>query len=257
MKCVDQNLSGTSMIVLLVSLVAWSVLACNPMGLRHHPISLASQLATWAVMVVAMMSPTLILPIQQICVRSFRHLRAPLVVLFSLAYGCVWVSTGVLLLAAAPALVDTATQRLAPLFALAIAIALVLLWQCSPLKQLCLNHVHGSIDVEAFGCAAAISAVRQGLRHGLWCVLSCWPLMLLALLIPRGHLGVMALAMLVVVGESLDLPKQPRWQLRLPATLIQLLMAQAMIRLRRYGPPQPMSELDPDALSPQVGSVNP
>jgi predicted metal-binding membrane protein len=233
--------------VLLVSLLAWMMLLVNPrsMTLAHCPITdsgassasfrmllamnpLSSLIAGWAVMLVAMMSPTLIAPIGHIVKRSFKHRRLWSVALFTLGYTAIWMAAGGVLLS-----VRLALSLLVPLsFVPAIVVGIVaFVWQCSPMKQRCLNRNHNHRELAAFGFAADLDVLRFGVTHGLWCVGSCWALMLFPMLLSEGHLAAMAAVSLLMISESLEQPQRLSWGLRLHAKLMRIVVAQTRIRL--------------------------
>jgi predicted metal-binding membrane protein len=110
---------------------------------------------------------------------------------------------------------------------------LAVVWQCSPLKQRCLNRCHSQAQLAAFGATAYFDALRFGLTHGMWCVGACWALMLLPLLVSAGHGAAMAAVALWLLAERLDTPMPPRWRLRGPAKAVRLAIAQAKMRLQR------------------------
>jgi predicted metal-binding membrane protein len=234
--------------ILLVSVLSWMVLVVNPrsiMTLAHCPITdsgassasfrmlltmnpLSSLIAGWAVMLVAMMSPTLIAPIGHIVKRSFKHRRLWSVALFTLGYAAIWLAAGGVLLA-----VRLMLSLLVPLsFAPAIVVGIVVfVWQCSPFKQRCLNRNHNHRELAAFGFAADLDVLRFGVTHGLWCVGSCWALMLFPMLLPEGHLVAMALVTFLMISERLEQPRRLSWGLRLRGKLMRIVVAQTRIRL--------------------------
>ena len=106
---------------------------------------------------------------------------------------------------------DATTDLRLPALAAAV---LALAWQASPAKQRCLNRCHAHPPLAAFGWRAARDALALGLRHGGWCVGSCWALMLLVLLLPQGHVAGMAAAAVLMFSERLDPPRPPAWRLR-------------------------------------------
>lgn len=234
--------------ILLVSLLAWMMLLVNPrsiMTLAHCPITdsgassasfrmvlamnpLSSLIAGWAVMLVAMMSPTLIAPIGHIVKRSFKHRRMWSVALFTLGYAALWMAAGGVLLSARLVL-----SLLVPLsFVPAIVVGIVaFVWQCSPMKQRCLNRNHNHRELAAFGFAADLDVLCFGVTHGLWCVGSCWALMLLPMLLSEGHLAAMAAVSLLMISERLDQPQRLSWGLRLHGKLMRIVVAQTRIRL--------------------------
>jgi predicted metal-binding membrane protein len=175
----------------------------------------ASLAAGWLLMMVAMMSPVLIEPVRQIRRRSFTHRRARAIALFAIGYAAIWMVVGGLLMTIALAMASFTPQ---PYVAAAVVACLAAVWQCSPVKQRCLNRCHAPAVLAAFGAAADIDALRYGMTHGRWCAGSCWVLMLLPLLLPMppfwGHVAAMAMASALIASERLEQPAPPRWRVR-------------------------------------------
>src|SRR5262249_43944093 len=143
--------------VLLLSAAAWIWLLADPGGFMmqvhcaatsprvalpaslqtllamHPPGSLA---AGWGLMLVAMMSPALILPIAPLRLRSFSRRRARSIVLFGAGYGAIWMAAGGVLLAVAVAVGLLAPGPYLPAAGVTV---LAIVWQLSPVKQRCLN----------------------------------------------------------------------------------------------------------------------
>lgn len=234
--------------ILLVSAIAWMMLLVNPgslITLAHCPVTdsgasvasfrmllamnpPSSLMAGWALMLVAMMSPTLIAPIGHIVERSFKHRRAWSVALFTLGYAAIWMAAGGVLLSGRLALSLLVPRSLVP----AVVVGIVaFVWQCSPIKQRCLNRNHNHRELAAFGLAADLDALRFGITHGVWCVGSCWALMLFPMLLPEGHLAAMAAVSFLMISERLEQPQQLRWRLRLRGKLMRIMVAQTRIRL--------------------------
>ena len=238
--------------VLLLSAAAWIGLLLAPgapmpahgaaMGAhgQPHSASLPMLLATsapaalaagWGLMLVAMMSPALIPPILHVRLSSFRRRRARATALFAAGYAAVWMAAVVILLAAALAIGAIRSLAPNPYLPAAGALLLAVVWQPSPAKQRCLNRCHAHPELAAFGLAADLGALRFGLSHGIWCAGSCWALMLLPLLLPRGHVAAMALATVLILGERLEHPRPPRWRWRGLGKASRIVTAQARIRL--------------------------
>lgn len=241
--------------VLCASAAAWTLLLAEPGGMvlhAHHsaampraaplPASLGLLLAhdplallalNWALMLVAMMAPLLIAPIRHVRDRSFARRRLRAIVLFVAGYGLVWLAAGVVLLSLALASRVIAPESSVPA---ALAIVIALAWQISPAKQTCLNRCHAHAELAAFAPAADVDALRFGATHGIWCVGSCWVLMLLPLLLSRGHLAAMAAMAAMTLwlfGERLESPMPPAWRWRGPAKAARLALAQSRMRLQR------------------------
>lgn len=232
--------------VLLLSAAAWIWFVVDPGGLMMQahgtaacsrsaplPTLLAmnppgSLAAGWGLMLVAMMSPALILPIGHLRRRSFKRRRARAIALFGAGYGAIWMAVGGVQLAVAVAAGWLAPTSLLPAVGVAV---LAIVWQFSPAKQSCLNRCHAHTELAAFGVAADLAALRFGLSHGVWCAGSCWALMLFPMLLPRGHLAAMAILAVLIASERLEAPRPPRWRLRGLGKMGRIVAAQARIRL--------------------------
>jgi predicted metal-binding membrane protein len=171
----------------------------------------------WALMLVAMMLPLLSAPIGHVKDRSFARRRARATTIFLAGYAAVWMAAGAVLVPLALALVGLGGTW--PAIAAALA---VIAWQVSPLKQVCLNRLHGHPELPAFGRVADAGVLRFGLEHGAWCFGSCGGIMLLPMLFPAAHLPAMAAASFWVWGEQLGRPAAPGWSLRIPWRALRL-----------------------------------
>ena len=239
--------------ILLVSAITWMVLLVNPGGtltLAHCPVtdsgaslvsfqmllamnSPFSLMAGWALMLVAMMSPALMAPIGHIVQRSFKRRRARSITLFVVGYAAIWMAAGAALLGAKLVLTLLAPRSYLPAAALSV---IAFAWQCSPIKQLCLNRSHNHSELAAFGVAADLDALWFGLTHGVWCAGSCWALMLFPMLLSNGHLAAMAAVTFLMISERLEQPRPPSWRLRGRGKLMRIVVAQTRIRLHRLLP---------------------
>jgi predicted metal-binding membrane protein len=238
--------------VLFISAAAWVLLVAEPRGTALHTHHLAAMDGTtpsldslglllahnppaslamgWALMLAAMMAPVLIAPVRHIRDRSFSRRRARAIVLFVAGYAAIWMAAGAMLLALALAVRQAAPESSLPL---AMGTIIALVWQFSPVKQRCLNRCHAHGELAAFGLAADIDALCFGWTHGVWCAGSCWALMLLPLLVSRGHVATMAAVALWLSAERLDRPMPLCWRLRGPRKAARIAVAQARTRLLR------------------------
>jgi len=116
---------------------------------------------------------------------------------------------------------------------LALVALIAVIWQSSPIKQRCLNRNHAHTELAAFGWAADLDALRFGWRHGVWCFGSCWALMLLPMLISRGHIAAMAAVTLWLFAERLERPTPPQWRWHGPDKALRIVIAQIQARLQR------------------------
>jgi predicted metal-binding membrane protein len=235
--------------VLLISLVTWMMLLVTPgsiMTLAHCPATdsgaslvsfrmllamnpISSLTTGWALMLVAMMSPMLITPIHHIRERSFKRRRARAVTLFVIGYAAIWMAAGGVLIAVRLMLNLLVPQSYLPSVMVGI---IAFVWQCSPIKQRCLNRGHNHSELAAFGIAADLDALRFGVTHGVWCVGSCWALMLLPMLLSQGHFAGMAAVTFVMTSERLEQPRRLSWRLRFPGKLMRIAITQTRIRLQ-------------------------
>jgi predicted metal-binding membrane protein len=237
-----------NLLILFLSGVTWVMLLVNTgsiMTLAHCPVtdsgaslvsfqmllemnSIYSLMVGWALMLVAMMSPTLISPIHHVRERSFKRRRVRSVMLFMVGYIAIWMGAGGALIAAMLMLNLLAPQSYLPAIGAGI---IAFVWQCSPIKQRCLNRSHNHSELAAFGIAADLGALRFGITHGVWCVGSCWALMLFPMLLREGHFIAMAAVSFLIISERLEQPRPLSWRLRLRGKLMRILIAQTRIRL--------------------------
>jgi predicted metal-binding membrane protein len=212
----------------------WSVAPLSVLVGLALAFSSPSKLALgWALMVAAMMSPLLAAPLRHVRDRSFASRRARAMLLFVAGYLAVWMIAGIGLLASA--LVARWAVPVAPA-CLGLAVAIAMAWQVSPAKQWCLNRCHRRPELAAFGAAADRDAFTFGLANGISCAGACWALMVLPLLVGRGHLMAMVGVALFVFAERLESPAPLRWRWRGPGKAVRITVARARALLARRKP---------------------
>ena len=188
-------------------------------------------------MLVAMMLPTLIAPILHILDRSFKRRQTRSVLLFVVGYVAIWMPVGVVLTVAVLLIGRFAPTSSVPWFLPALGVGLIaFVWQCSPIKQRCLNRNHNHHELAAFGRKADIDALRFGLSHGWWCVGSCWALMTLPMMMSTGHFITMAAVTFLMISERLAPPRPLDWRLRFPGNLARILIVRGRMLLQRLRP---------------------
>lgn len=189
------------------------------------PLSLA---AGWALRLVAMMSPALIAPIHHVRMQSFTNRSLRSIWLFLAGYAVLWMALGGVILTIELVIGGLTHQSYIPA---AAALLLALVWQCSPIKQRCLNRCHAHTALTAFGFTADMDTFRFGFTQAGWCAGSCWALMLFPMPLPQGHVVAMAVVTLLIFCERLERPKPLSWRWRGPEMALRILIAQARIRL--------------------------
>ncbi len=226
-------------------LAAWAVLAAwgaSPFaGLLSHRalgpggfpplLRVVAFVAGWTLMTIAMMLPSS-LPLLNLF-RRFVADRAhsSLLLLLGAGYLGVWAYFG-LLAYLGDSLLHAVVARTPVLQAagaaglIGAAILLVAgLYQLTPLKTMCLEQCRSpfSFLVQHWsGRHAARSALRLGIRHGLFCLGCCWTLMLLMFAVGGANLGWM-----LALGAAMAAERTTRWGRRLTRPLGIALVAAA------------------------------
>lgn len=173
--------------------------------------SLWMSVVAWhALMLLAMMSPGLHGPVAHLIRQSLPRRTPWLLAVFVVAYLCAWLPAAMALLAFAGELHAMSKDASgAPLAAVVCWYA----WCCTPLHQAALNRCHAMSPVRSFGGAAVMDAAAFGCRQGRWCVLGCWPLMLMPMLAPVGQGGAWMVACTAFGALLRQLPPQlARWR---------------------------------------------
>ena len=170
--------------------------------------------AMWAVMMVAMMLPS-VAPVT-LLVAGIARRRAAAggtfgtgTALFVLGYLAVWCGFA----AAATALqwgLDEAgllsdTMALANRIVAGIVLIAAGIYQITPLKEACLRHCRSPLDFLLFHWReGGLAALKSGVGHGAYCLGCCW--MLMALLFVGGIMNlawIAAIALLVLIEKTL------------------------------------------------------
>lgn len=170
---------------------------------------------SWSWMLLAMMPLLLVDAVRSLWRRTRARRRWLALAVFLLAYGFVWMLGGLGLLALAVLMMVS----LSPGLALGLGIAVAVVWQISPFKQHCLNRCHRPSALSAFGWPAVWSWGRYGATTGIWCLGSCWALMLLPMLTMEFHLMAMLGVSVWLWGERLLPPRQAEWRFSLSSAI--------------------------------------
>jgi predicted metal-binding membrane protein len=165
-------------------------------------------IATWAVMMVAMMLPSFVPAVRMFdtWARTEGQPGGATVILLA-GYLVVWSAVGgVAYLAVQAFQVWLPVGSVTALRIGAVLLVVAGVYQLTPLKQACLRHCrseHGGAASPARTRAQGyLSAVRAGLGQGVYCLGSSWPLMLVLLLV-----GMMSLVWMGVVAAVIFVEK--------------------------------------------------
>ncbi len=200
----DRVVPLTVSAVLLLAAVAWLTLVLQagalPMSPAGHGMpsggDAAAFLASWAVMMAAMMLPSaapMIGLYAGMHRNSARREGAVPPWVFTSVYLAVWTMVGVPVYLVTVAVATLAEQSTSAAAALPYAVAAVLLgagaYQLSPLKRTCLRACRSPLSFLMAGWRPGrMGTVRLALAHAAYCVGCCWALM--AVLVAAGAMGV-------------------------------------------------------------------
>ncbi len=199
-------------VLLLVGAGAWVAVVVLAQGMGAMPgtmgLSFGGFVLTWALMMTAMMLPT-IAPFAALYTRTLTDHRARRITELSAGYLLVWAAAAVPaygLAWLAGRLVDT-RPTLATILAVAI-FATCGVYQLTPIKDRCLAHCRSPLGF-VFKYASyqgRLRDLRVGISHGAFCLACCWALM--AILVAA---GLMNLAVMVVLAGVVLVEKTSPW----------------------------------------------
>jgi predicted metal-binding membrane protein len=165
-------------------------------------------IGSWTVMMVAMMVPSLVPAVRTFDARARTlGLSSSATILFVTGYLLVWSTIG----GVAYLVVQALQDRLPAGSSTALRVGALLLvvagmYQLTPSKQACLRHCrppHPDVALPVSTRAREyLSAVRTGLRQGVYCLGSSWPLMLVLLLVGMMNLAWMGIIAAVIFVEK-------------------------------------------------------
>jgi predicted metal-binding membrane protein len=190
---------------------AWPSLMAMPQRHGWTSLDLALTVLMWAVMMIAMMTPSVtptILLVATVERRRGEARPAARAAMTLAGYFTVWTAASLLAALAQWALHDAALLngpmgRLAPRIAGIVLIA-VGLYQWTPLKAVCLGRCRSPVETIAdFWRPGARGAFILGLRHGVYCLGCCWALMAVLFVIGIMNLVWVALLSVLVLAEKM------------------------------------------------------
>lgn len=171
-------------------------------------------LASWTIMVIAMMPPLLAMSATHVIRSRIIRERARGLAAFAIGYGVVWFAAGIPITIA---VIATATLLAMPWAAVA-AFLVAFIYRKSPLGGRAHNRCHKVSRIGAFGAAADVECLFYGLRTGLACLAACWPWTLAVMLVGTGHAASMFFVTIYLFLDRLQPPSRVGW--RLPPALI-------------------------------------
>ena len=196
-------LRGPGKSLLLASAAGWIVMAWLVID---HRFQHSHFTALWLAMILAMAPPLLLREIGRLWRTSLRRLRHLTIGSFLSGYVGVWLLAGAVL-SSLFVWVSVDSSRIA------VVVAVIALWQCSPARQRCLNACHRAPALRLFGTTAQWDSLRYGIATGCYCAASCGPVMLLVLLATDYHLVVMGLVAVMITFERYLPARRPAWRL--------------------------------------------
>ena len=178
--------------MLALSFAGWCAMLTRRRN-HHHAAGAAftDGIVSWVLMVTAMMIPTLIAPARFAAFHSLWRRRHRAILGLLLGYIFVWTLAGLLW----EGLLAMTDWSPGPVIA-AIAFGVAAVWQITSAKKRSLKACHRSRPLSPSGWRADFDCIRYGVWHGAQCVVSCWALMIAAML--PGHSIPIMIAMAVI-----------------------------------------------------------
>ena len=240
-----KELSPTIVGLILGAWVALAVWSASPYaGLLDHaqvgegPLSPTLRVPIfvlgWTLMTIAMMLPANLPFLGRFQDSLFQQSgRGRRLAGLILGYLAVWGAFG-LVVYLGDGLLHEAVERIEPLAHSSAGIAAALLlaagiYQLTPLKRANLRRCrspHPALEKDGSRFLTSLDSLRLGLRHGLFCLGSCWALMLLMFASGGANLGWMLVFGTIMAGERAD-----RWGERLTRPLGLAMIAWAVVAL--------------------------
>lgn len=183
----------TAVVVVVVS--SWTALLVHDLGGPHTHGRLGS-LPGWMVMVVAMMGPVALPAVRHVAVSSLRWRRLRAVGEFGAGYLAAWLAFGIAAIAVTGGIRPSAVTS-------GVVLLVAAGWQVTAAKRRFLQRCHRAIPLPPTGRAASVACARFGWIHGVACVGSCWPVMLVMAVVPVPHVGACAALLPALLHERL------------------------------------------------------
>jgi predicted metal-binding membrane protein len=194
--------------LLVVGAAAWVVVVAFAGGEAAMPgtmgLSLGAFAALWALMMTAMMLPT-ITPFVSLYTRTLTDRRARRILQLSAGYLAVWTAAALpsytiaLLAGQLVGTNGTAAKALSCSIFAACGI-----YQLTPLKDRCLARCRSPLGfvLKYGGLRGGVRDLRVGLSHGGYCLGCCWALMLVLVAVGLMNIAAMVVLATVVLAEK-------------------------------------------------------
>jgi predicted metal-binding membrane protein len=195
-------------LLLVAAAAAWVGVVAESRGMEGMPatmgLSFGGFVAVWAMMMVAMMLPT-VAPFAALWIRTLTGHRTLRIGGFAAGYLLVWTAAAVPAYALAWLATELASTR--PTGARVAAVAVFAgcgLYQLTPLKARCLARCRSPLGfVLAYaGYRGRWRDVRVGVAHGGFCLACCWALMVVLLAVGLMNPAAMVVLTAVVLAEK-------------------------------------------------------
>jgi predicted metal-binding membrane protein len=219
---IDVRQAGLIAVLLLLAAAGWVFTADRMSGMDMggwtDPGALDFFLATWVVMLAAMMFPSvapMVTAYAKISRRrreTGRHAPRGSTALFVAGYLLAWTAFGLVaygLYEAVASLVPGGlTADPGGRYAAAGVILAAAVYQLTPAKNVCLTKCRSPLDFILHRLRPGYGgALRMGIEHGAWCVGCCW-----ALMVAVFALGVMSVGWMALVGAFIAVEKMLPWK---------------------------------------------
>ncbi|MCR9095065.1 MAG: DUF2182 domain-containing protein [bacterium] len=165
--------------------------------------------ADWAVMVVAMMTPLVSMPIAYVRNASHPRARGAATAGFLWAYGGLWLLSAILFVPLVVAWSIVLPGVAGGLFALALAAT----WSASPWAQRARNRCHRTVRIGGLPGTAWSDGLRQGRATASGCIIACWPWMLVPMVVEAPHVASMLVATVYLFAERIAPLSPPAWRI--------------------------------------------
>jgi predicted metal-binding membrane protein len=236
----DRATLVTSIVLLLIAVVAWVNVIRSSLGTPDMMMTMFMPLtvsdgfafvASWAIMMVAMMLPSA-LPMIGLYGATQRHRaetasRGAPVAVFTLIYLAVWAASGVPVYFA-----HTGLMALPPrTFAHGVAATLLAagVFQLSPLKQTCLRACRSPLGFLLGHWRAGLrGSLALGWSHAMYCLGCCWALMVV--LVAAGAMGLAWVLLITAVVAVEKLLPGGEWMARATGGAFLLLGVAVILR---------------------------